>query len=159
MMAARRRRWVQVNDERYLQLKQRYSAAASAAASSAASGGAIGMRPNGRGPVAPTGTFKVASRKAKESAVELQADSTISWEFVLEKKDIGLSVEFEKVMQDGTQEVVEVILYTKVFAEGGPLKGEFIAQGPFAKGTITFKWDNSYSKVTAKAIEFQLGFR
>jgi hypothetical protein len=117
------------------------------------------MRPNGRGPVAPTGTFKVASRKAKESAVELQADSTISWEFVLEKKDIGLSVEFEKVMQDGTQEVVEAIPYTKVFAEGGAVKGDFIAQGPFAKGTITFKWDNSYSKVTAKAIEFKLGFR
>ena len=157
---------MQIDDQRYLQLKQRYNAAASVAAAGGApiasppsSGGAIGMRPNGRGPVAPTGSFKVASRKVRESAVELQADSTISWEFVLEKKDIGLSVEFEKVMQDGTQEVVEVIPYTKVFAEGGAVKGDFIAQGPFAKGTITFKWDNSYSKVTAKAIEFKLGFR
>jgi hypothetical protein len=159
---------VQIDDQRYLQLKQRYNAAASVAAAGGApiasppsSGGAIGMRPNGRGPVAPTGSFKVASRKVRESAVELQADSTISWEFVLDKKDIGLSVEFEKVMQDGTQEVVEVIPYTKVFADGprAAVKGVFIAQGPFKKGTITFKWDNSYSKMTAKAIEFKLDFR
>ena len=53
---------------------------------------------------------------------------------------------------------VEVLTYEKIFADGGPVTGSFTAAPPFAKGHVTFHWDNSYSKLTAKTVTFKLVF-
>eukprot|EP01045_Picozoa_sp_COSAG04_P014173 COSAG04_NODE_1047_length_8562_cov_9.403167_4_plen_59_part_00 len=45
-----------------------------------------------------------------------------------------------------------------VSQEHGAVSGSFSPSGDFAKGVITFTWDNSFSKMTAKSVAFKLSF-
>ena len=79
----------------------------------------------------------------------MRPGSKIAWEFRLEKKDIGLSANFQRWETEGQSEPTKetVIEYSKIFAEHGAVTGSFRPEGQFAKGVITFAWDNSFSKM------------
>lgn len=79
----------------------------------------------------------------------MKPGSNIAWEFRLEKKDIGLSATFQRWDTDSQTEPTSetIIEYAKIFAEHGVVKGSYTAEGQFAKGVITFAWDNSFSKM------------
>jgi hypothetical protein len=109
--------------------------------------------------VAPEGDIKIGSRKKHESKLELKPGGKVSWEFTLEAKDIGFAVDFVVEREAGTApETITVVRYTKLYAEHGSTAGSFAPEGFFERGTITFLWDNSYSKMTAKNMKFKLSF-
>eukprot|EP01052_Picozoa_sp_SAG31_P034149 SAG31_NODE_3949_length_3725_cov_1.821566_4_plen_194_part_00 len=112
--------------------------------------------------VGPSGSFKIKPRGTKETTLELSPGmsinlwkstksvsdccvclgTTIKWELVLEKKDVGLSAFFmRQLREDEPAMKIDVLPYEKIFAEGGPVIGSFTADGPFCKGQITFLWD------------------
>ena len=58
-----------------------------------------------------------------ESSLELPPGSGIHWEFQLASKDIGFSVKFERVKEDGSAEEEVVVPYDKLYAEHGAVNG------------------------------------
>ena len=58
-----------------------------------------------------------------ESSLELPPGSGIHWEFQLASKDIGFSVKFERVKEDGGAEEEVVVPYDKLYAEHGAVNG------------------------------------
>ena len=96
--------------------------------------------------VAPEGTVQIKARKrhgahpppssnravtrstvcvcvCAESSLELPPGSGIHWEFQLASKDIGFSVKFERVKEDGSAEEEVVVPYDKLYAEHGAVNG------------------------------------
>lgn len=69
------------------------------------------------GRVAPKGEIKIGARKKHESKLEINPGAKIGWEFKLESKDIGFSVNFVVERDTGETETVAVVEYTKLYAE------------------------------------------
>jgi hypothetical protein len=51
-----------------------------------------------------------------------------------------------------------VVPYTKIYAEHGTMSDSFAPAGNFARGTLRFVWDNSFSKLTGKKVKFKLTY-
>ena len=88
-------------------------------------------------------------------------------EFRLLSKDIGFSAYFSVSGGSGSgggeaaedSEEVEVVAYSKIYAEHGAVRGAYAPVGAFGgQGTLRFVWDNSFSKLTAKKVAFKLQY-
>ena len=90
----------------------------------------------------------------------MKPGSKIAWEFRLEKKDIGLSATFQRWESASQSEPTTetIIEYYKIFAEHGAVTGSYSPEGEFAKGTITFAWDNSFSKMCVSDCILRIAF-
>ena len=106
--------------------------------------------------VSPKGEIKIAARKKHVSKIELRCHQRVRWAFQLAAREIAFCVRLSVEMNNGWETSVVIVEPMMLSAAGGPATGEYVAGDAFKRCLVTFEWDNTASKLSARNISYRL---
>ena len=108
--------------------------------------------------VSPRGEFKVAARKKHTSKIELRPFQRVRWAFKMStaRGEITFCARLSVELNNGWDTSAILVEPRLLSAADGTLSGEYSAGDRFQRCLVTFEWDNTASKLSARTVSYRL---